>query len=101
MSGCKENCWDEDKGLWTGPVPTYLAGIYTPWKGKDGEEVLSYSVITRDSNEVFGWLHSRIPAILPDAEAVQKWLDTGIEGKNAIKVLKPIKKDEVSKTRGF
>ncbi len=48
-----------------------------------------------DGSEL-SWLHDRMPAILPDAAAVQKWLDPEIEGADAVKLLKPLKKGELS-----
>ena len=50
----------------------------------------------RDSTGVLDWLHERMPAILSDAEAVQRWLDPEVEGEAAINLLKdPIKNSEV------
>jgi putative SOS response-associated peptidase YedK len=47
------------------------------------------------------WLHERMPAILTDAEAVQRWLDPDVVGEEAIGLLKPIKKSEVTHLRIF
>ena len=41
------------------------------------------------------WLHDRVPAILPDAESVQRWLDVEVDSEEAIKKLEPIKKGQV------
>ena len=35
----------------------------------------SYSVLTRESNAVFSWLHHRVPVILADKAAADAWLD--------------------------
>ncbi len=43
------------------------------------------------------WLHERMPAILTDGEAVQRWLDPDVVGEEAIGLLKPIKKSEVTR----
>ena len=52
----------------------------------------------RDSTGVLDWLHERMPAILSDAEAVQRWLDPDVVGEDAIKLLSdPIKPSEVMK----
>jgi putative SOS response-associated peptidase YedK len=47
------------------------------------------------------WLHERMPVILTDAEAVQRWLDPDVVGEEAIGLLKPIKKSEVTHLRIF
>ena len=111
MSECTaENSYSEQNG-WIGPKPLLMAGIFSYWHrdsesgaaaGKeddDSEEdpvVYSYSVITRAANSVTKWLHDRVPAILPDAESVQKWLDSEVDTEEAIKNLEPIKKSWVS-----
>ncbi len=41
------------------------------------------------------WLHERIPAILPDAESVQSWLDPTVEGLDAVDLLQPITPNQV------
>ena len=38
----------------------------------------------RDSKGVLDWLHERMPAILTNAEAVQRWLDPDVVGDDAI-----------------
>ena len=57
--------------------------------------VYSYSVITREANAVTRWLHDRVPAILPDAESVQRWLDDDLDAEEAVKGLEPVKKGQV------
>ena len=70
-------------------------------EGDDGSEedggpvVYSYSVITREANPVTRWLHDRVPAILPDAESVQRWLDVEVDAEEAIENLEPIKEGQV------
>ena len=41
------------------------------------------------------WLHDRVPAILPDAESVQRWLDVEVDAEEAIENLEPIKEGQV------
>lgn len=52
-------------------------------------------MIFRDSNEALDWLHERMPAILPDFEAVQEWLNPDLKGIDAVDILKPVQKSEV------
>lgn len=55
----------------------------------------------RDSNAALDWLHDRMPAILPDLESVQEWLDPELKGVDSIDILKPISKDEVQFLSGI
>ena len=50
----------------------------------------------RDSKGVLDWLHERMPAILTNAEAVQRWLDPDVVGDDAIDLLTPFKQTEVA-----
>jgi len=119
MSECTaENSYSEQNG-WIGPKPLFMAGIFSIWhKPEDSEEsasakkekknkgdddtedggpvVYSYSVITREANPVTRWLHDRVPAILPDAESVQRWLDVEVDAEEAIENLEPIKEGQLS-----
>ena len=52
-------------------------------------------MITREANAVTRWLHDRVPAVLPDAESVQRWLDDDLDAEEAVKGLKPVKKGQV------
>ena len=54
-----------------------------------------FGKIFRDSTGVMEWLHERIPAILPDAESVQRWLDPSVEGLDAVDLLQPITPKQV------
>lgn len=47
MSECAvDKCYSEEAG-WTGPKPLFMAGIYSLWHGEQGQEIFSYSLITR------------------------------------------------------
>ena len=64
----------------------YLAGLYSVWRGPGGEEVVSYSIITRESNQVLAWLHHRMPAFLQPGQ-VWDWLDQDISPSQALALL--------------
>ena len=52
-----------------------LAGIWEKWKSKDGtQEVLSFSIITTEANEVMREIHTRMPVILHQSNEAE-WLD--------------------------
>ena len=61
----------------------YLAGLYSVWRGPGGQEVLSYSIITRQSNSVLAWLHHRMPAFLQPHQ-VWEWLDQAVSPHQAL-----------------
>ncbi|XP_076065708.1 abasic site processing protein HMCES [Oratosquilla oratoria] len=72
----KEGVWTEEEG-WKGPNLLKLAGLYSYWKSSSGEEIYSYTVITMESDEHFGWLHNRVPSILESDADVENWLVNG------------------------
>ena len=75
-----------------------MAGLYSIWypEGDESRPVYSYSIITREANKVFSWLHHRVPAILPDPESVQNWLDPNVKGLDALKILEPLGGSEIT-----
>ena len=52
--------------------------------------------LLRESNDTLNWLHDRMPAILSDSDAVSSWLNPQLHGFDALKVLRPVKTNEVS-----
>ena len=57
--------------------------------------LLSESDFFRDSTGILDWLHDRMPVILPDSEAVEKWLDPSVKEIEALKHIQQISKDQV------
>ena len=57
--------------------------------------LLSESDFFRDSTGILDWLHDRMPVILPDSEAVEKWLDPNVKEIEALKHIQQISKDQV------
>jgi putative SOS response-associated peptidase YedK len=41
-----------------------FAGIWNTWKGEDGQEIMTYSIMTTDPNEEMLDIHNRMPVIL-------------------------------------
>lgn len=63
-----------------------VAGIWEKWKSPTGEEIHSYSVITKNPTAVMEGIHDRMPAILlPEQE--QYWLDPELSGKEAVELI--------------
>lgn len=86
IESCLEYSQDPDhpmnEGSWSGPELLQMAGLYSVWRaagaaagGGGGPPVYSYTVLTRDSGSVLGWMHDRIPCLLTTDAAVATWLD--------------------------
>lgn len=78
---------DINKGDWSGPELTKMAGIYSVWRGGDGTPIYNYTVLTTESNQVLSWLHHRMPVLL-DEGGVAKWLDPTFSPQQALDSLK-------------
>lgn len=50
-----------------------FAGIWELWKPKDGEVVLSCSIITTEPNNFMKNIHNRMPVILDDEGRMRAW----------------------------
>lgn len=74
-----ENVWSEEEG-WKGPQLLKLAGLFSRWTSTEGEEVMSYTIVTMESGKNFASLHHRVPAILETDEDVEEWLNSGTIG---------------------
>lgn len=81
--------WDDEEG-WKGPQMLKMAGLFSRWVSPDGDEIMSYTIITMESASNFSWLHHRVPGILQNQQEVQDWLDSGkLPYKEALARLKP------------
>ncbi|NHB85960.1 SOS response-associated peptidase [Tessaracoccus sp. HDW20] len=56
--------------------PMVMAGIYEFWKGPDGW-IASTAIITTDATDELGWVHDRMPMVVP-ADSRDDWLDPGL-----------------------
>jgi putative SOS response-associated peptidase YedK len=55
--------------------PYAFAGLWERWKDrKAGADLLTFTVITTDPNEVVEQLHDRMPCIIPEKD-YDRWLD--------------------------
>ncbi|KAG0723916.1 Embryonic stem cell-specific 5-hydroxymethylcytosine-binding protein [Chionoecetes opilio] len=81
--------WSEEEG-WKGPQLLKMAGLFSCWKSTEGEEVMSYSVLTTETtSKKFSALHHRVPVILETDEEVETWLDsTKVNYKEALEMLR-------------
>jgi putative SOS response-associated peptidase YedK len=54
-----------------------FAGLYDVWTRPDGEELYTFTIITKNSDEFMAHLHDRMPVIL-ERELEDAWLDKEI-----------------------
>ncbi|KAJ9477663.1 Abasic site processing protein [Pseudozyma hubeiensis] len=66
-----------------------LAGLWERVRF-DGEDkpLYTFTIVTTASNEQLGFLHDRMPVILPTPEAISTWLGVGVEPKASGEVKK-------------
>ena len=75
--------------------PYALAGLWEKWKDrKAGGELLTFTVITTDPNEVVQPLHNRMPVIIPDRDYDQ-WLKADPD-RPPIDLLRPFDADKMT-----
>ncbi len=55
-------------------LPFAMAGLWDRWKGPEGGELLTFTILTTPANRPLSALHDRMPVILP-REAEETWLD--------------------------
>ncbi len=63
--------------------PFGFAGLYNDWTSPEGEEIITSTIITTDSNELVQPLHDRMPVITP-SDKYDLWLDTSIHDKDRL-----------------
>jgi putative SOS response-associated peptidase YedK len=51
-----------------------FAGLWERWKGPDGDEVLSFTIVTTEANVSVRPLHDRMPLVI-EKEREDRWLD--------------------------
>lgn len=73
--------------------PFMFAGLWDRWRGPDGSEVPSCTIITTAPNALMRSIHDRMPAIVPPTR-LRDWL----EGRAAQDVLGPYPADDMEAT---
>lgn len=56
--------------------PFAFAGLWDEWHGEKGEEIKSFTILTKESNSLINQLHDRMPVILKK-ENEELWLRAG------------------------
>ena len=79
--------------------PYAFAGLWEQWKDrKAGIELLTFTVITTDPNEVVERLHDRMPCIIPEKD-YDRWLQPGDPDRPPIDLLRPFDADKMTAWR--
>ncbi len=58
--------------------PFAFAGLWEHWRGEDGEEIHSCTLLTTEANELMQPIHNRMPVIL-DPKDYDLWLDLEVK----------------------
>ena len=78
--------------------PYALAGLWERWKDrKAGTELLTFTIITTDPNEIVQPLHDRMPVIIPERD-YDRWLKPDPE-RPPIDLLQPFDADKMTMWR--
>lgn len=65
-----------------------MAGLYEFWKGPDGW-LLSTTIITTEATDETGWVHDRMPMVVP-SDSWDDWLDPAqLDAHQAVALLEP------------
>ncbi len=78
----------KDPLLFTDPegAPLPLAGIWSIWRGPDGEAVHTTAILTTQANQDLASVHHRMPVIL-DGQALDLWLDPDLRDRAVLETL--------------
>ncbi len=76
-----------------------LAGLWSRWRPEGGEPVDTFCVLTTTPNAVTGRVHDRMPVVLPDARALDLWLDPDADPSLVARVLHPPPDDHLDARR--
>ncbi len=76
--------------------PFVFAGLWESWRGPEGAEVETCSLITTSANAVVGQIHDRMPVILGGND-VPRWLDPQVEDAGQLlPLLRPLPAEEMA-----
>jgi putative SOS response-associated peptidase YedK len=62
-----------------------MAGLFNVWDDRaSGRQVMSFAIVTSESNSFMKPIHDRMPVVLPDREAEALWLDPASDNPSEI-----------------
>ena len=71
--------------------PMAFAGLWSTWRPADGDEIISYTIMTTEPNEFMAKIHNRMPVIL-SIDDHDRWLDLDTD---PTEILKPSPPDSL------
>ena len=78
-----------------GGKPMFFGGVYSVWKDEKENEIVSFSIVTTEPNELMSTIHTRMPVILPENQ-LSLWLDPEeTDAEKLKKLLVPYPADEM------
>ena len=76
--------------------PYAFAGLWESWKDRQaGGDLLTFTIITTDPNEVVQPLHDRMPVIIP-AKDYDRWMRPGDPAQPPVDLLRPFDADKMT-----
>jgi putative SOS response-associated peptidase YedK len=69
-----------------GETPFMFAGLFSVWKNPEGEQLVSFTIITTEPNSLVAPIHKRMPVILPE-KYFEQWLDRNFKDTTELKKL--------------
>ena len=72
--------------------PFAFAGLWSMWKGAEGQRIRSCAILTTRANDAVAALHDRMPVIL-DQDAEAAWIDPGTPREVLLEMLHPLDSD--------
>jgi putative SOS response-associated peptidase YedK len=77
-------------------LPMALAGLWEQWRGPDGDEIESCSIIVTEANDLMRPIHKRMPVILPPGDW-DTWLESAAhEARFLQNLLKPYLNEDMT-----
>jgi putative SOS response-associated peptidase YedK len=74
--------------------PFAFAGLWEAWRGPQGNELRTCTILTCQANELIGRFHSRMPVIL-DRHTAQMWMDPSRKPEELAPLLVPYASDRM------
>jgi len=74
--------------------PFAFAGLWEVWRGADGTELPTCTIVTTESNDLIKPIHDRMPLILSH-EGMKRWIDPCAPPEDLLKLLTPYPADEM------
>lgn len=63
--------------------PMGFAGLYNRWKGPDGKQVCTSTIITTEANDLLRTVHDRMP-VIASPDRYDLWLSPGVQDKDRL-----------------